>query len=169
VTSPLQNLEERVMQTATAALRPQMKNPAAVIPGAWQAVQALHLAGQQGGVLAPALAQVHLRANQINRCSAYPGSGPMSAKQAGETGERIFAVSAWREPPPFSEADRAALALTEAATRLSDRPGPVPDEIWDQAATTTRRDSRPWVLMIATANAFTRLNVTIRQPAGAGG
>ena len=57
-----------------------------------------------------------------------------SAKKAGETDERLFTVAAWREAPYFTDAERAALALTEAVTRLTDRPDPVPDEIWDEAA-----------------------------------
>jgi alkylhydroperoxidase family enzyme len=55
-------------------------------------------------------------------------------KQAGETEERLFAVAAWRDAPYFNDAERAALALTEGVTRLSDREDPVPDEIWNEAA-----------------------------------
>ena len=60
--------------------------------------------------------------------------GARSAKKAGETDERLFAVAAWREAPYFTDAERAALALTEAVTRLSDRADPVPDAIWEEAA-----------------------------------
>jgi alkylhydroperoxidase family enzyme len=55
------------------------------------------------------------------------------SKKSGKTDERLFAVAAWREAPYFSDAERAALALTEAVTRLSDRANPVPDEIWQEA------------------------------------
>ncbi len=86
---------------------------------------------------------------------------------AGESSERIYTVAAWRETPYFSDAERAALALTEAATRLADRPDPVSDEVWDEAA---RHYSEPQlaalVVAIATINAYNRLNATTRQIAG---
>ena len=85
----------------------------------------------------------------------------------GETDERLFAVAAWREAPYFTDAERAALALTEAVTRLSDRADPVPDEIWDEA--TRHYDEQAMaalILTIATANFYNRLNVSTRQEAG---
>ena len=97
-------------------------------------------------------------------------SGARHAKKAGESDERLFAVAAWREAPYFTDAERAALAPTEAATRLSDRGDPVPDEIWDEAA--RHYDERvlaALILSIATTNVYNRLNVTIRQVAGAWG
>jgi len=113
---------------------------------------------------------VHLRASQLNGCSACADSGWRTARKAGETDERIFAVAAWREAPYFTEAERAALALAEAVTRLSDRADPVPDEIWDQAARHyDERGLAALILMIATTNFFNRLNVSTRQPAGAWG
>jgi alkylhydroperoxidase family enzyme len=85
----------------------------------------------------------------------------------GETGERIHLVAAWREAPYFSDAERAALALTEAATRLADRPDPVPDEVWDQAARHyTEPQLAALVVAIATINAFNRVNATTRQITG---
>jgi alkylhydroperoxidase family enzyme len=84
----------------------------------------------------------------------------------GDTHERMFAVAAWREAPYFSDAERAALALTEATTRLADGDG-VPDAIWDDAA---RHFDEPalaqLVLNIALTNFFNRLNATTRQVAG---
>src|SRR5262249_58065928 len=95
--------------------------------------------------------------------------GGGSAKQKGETDERLFAVAAWREVPYFSDAERAALALTEAATRLADRADPVPDSIWEEA--TRHYDEKQLaaiILMIATTNLFNRLNATTKQvPPGA--
>jgi alkylhydroperoxidase family enzyme len=90
------------------------------------------------------------------------------AKKAGETDERLFAVGAWRESPYFSDAERAALALTEAVTRLSDRADPVPDEVFDQAAEYYDEPALAALLMqIASINAWNRLNVATRQIAGA--
>jgi len=147
-----------------------MKNPAAIIPGAWQAIQALTEATHKGGVPPETLGLVHLRASQINGCSSCVDSGSRHAKKSGETDERLFSVAAWREAPYFTDAERAALALTEAITRLADRPDPVPDEIWDEAARHyDEKALAALILSIATTNIYNRLNVTTRQVAGAWG
>ncbi len=94
--------------------------------------------------------------------------GIKHAKKAGETDERLFAVSAWREAPYFTDAERAALALAEAVTRLNDRADPVPDAIWNEAARHyDEAGLAALVLWIGTANLYNRLNVSTRQPAGA--
>jgi AhpD family alkylhydroperoxidase len=154
--------------TPTATLHARMKNPAAIIPGAMQAIQALNAATEKGGVPSATLALVHLRTSQINGCSFCVVSGTSHARKAGETDDRLAAVAAWRDAPYFTEAERAALALTEAVTRLSDRSDPVPDEIWNEAARYyDERALAALILMIATTNVFNRLNVTVRQVAGA--
>jgi AhpD family alkylhydroperoxidase len=110
---------------------------------------------------------VHLRASQINGCSACVYSGATSAKKAGESDERLFAVAAWRETDFFSDAERAALALAESMTRMSDRTEPVPDQVWDEAAKHyDEKQLAGLVLWIATTNLFNRLNATTKQPAG---
>jgi AhpD family alkylhydroperoxidase len=149
-------------------MQARMSNPAMILPGAMQPIQALLKATRQGGVPQAVLELVHLRASQINGCSFCVDSGARSAKKAGETDERLFAVAAWREAPYFTDAERAALALTEAVTRLADRADPVPDSIWDEA--TRHYDEQglaALILMIATTNLFNRLNATTRQVAGA--
>jgi AhpD family alkylhydroperoxidase len=151
--------------TDATAITPRMKNPAAVIPGAWQAISALADSTARGGVPAGTLALVHLRASQINGCSSCVVGGWKSARKDGETDERLIAVAAWREAPYFTDAERAALALAEAATRLSDRADPVPDEIWDEAA--RHFDEKGLAALVLTI--VNRLNVTTRQPAGAWG
>jgi AhpD family alkylhydroperoxidase len=151
-------------------MQARMKNPAMIIPEAMQPIQALNAATEKGGVPSATLALVHLRASQINGCSFCVDSGSRHAKKAGETDERLFAVAAWREAPYFTDAERAALALTEAVTRLADRADPVTDEIWDEAARHyDERGLAALILMIATTNVFNRLNVTTRQPAGSWG
>jgi AhpD family alkylhydroperoxidase len=158
------------MTTASVAPQPRMKNPAAIIPGAWEAVQALHATTEKGGVPPATLALVHLRASQINGCSSCVDGGSRNARKAGETDERLFSVAAWRQAPYFTDAERAALELTEAVTRLSDRADPVPDEIWDEAARHyDEQGLAALILMIATTNVFNRLNVTTGQVAGAWG
>ena len=146
-----------------------MKNPAMVL-GAMEPFQALFKAVHAGGVDPATLELVHLRASQINGCSACVDGGARSARKAGETEERLATVAAWREAPYFSDAERAALALAEAATRLADRPDPVPDQVWDAAAAHyDEKGLAAIVLMIAVTNLFNRFNATTRQVAGAWG
>ncbi len=153
-------MQERTMQS-------RMSNPAFVVPDAMQALQALGKAVQEGGVPPKTLELVNLRASQINGCGVCAVQHPRIARKLGETDERIFAVSAWREAPYFTDAERAALALTEAVTRLSDRAEPVPDEIWDEAARQYDEQAlATLVIAIANINVWNRLNVTTRQVAG---
>ena len=148
----------------------RMSNPAMVIPEAMPAILALKSATERGGVPPATLELVHLRASQINGCSACVDVGTRHAKQAGESDERLFTVAAWRDVPCFTAAERGGLALAEAITRLDDRPDPVPDDVWDEAA---RHDDEPalaaLILSIATTNVFNRLNVSTRQAVGAWG
>ena len=153
-------MQERTMQS-------RMSNPAFVVPDAMQALQALGKAVQEGGVPPKTLELVNLRASQINGCGVCAVQHPRLARKLGETDERIFAVTAWREAPYFTDAERAALALTEAVTRLSDRAEPVPDEIWDEAAQQYDEQAlATLVIAIANINVWNRLNVTTRQVAG---
>ncbi len=145
----------------------RISNPAMILPDAMQAIQALLAATEKGGVPSATLSLVHLRASQINGCSVCIDSGTCSAEEAGESSERLFAVAAWRDAPCFTDAERAALALAEAITRLSDQADPVPDAIWDEA--TRHYDESALAaltLSIATTNLFNRLNVATRQVAG---
>ena len=145
----------------------RMGHPAFIVPDAMQALQALGRAVQQAGVSAKTLELVNLRASQINGCGVCAVQHPRIARKLGETDERIFAVTAWREAPYFSDAERAALALTEAITRLSDRADPVPDEIWNEAARHYDEQALAALVMaIANINVWNRLNVATRQIAG---
>ncbi|WP_328860028.1 carboxymuconolactone decarboxylase family protein [Streptomyces sp. NBC_00306] len=149
-------------------MQARMKNPAQVIPSAMPAMLDLLGAAKQGGVPQTTLDLVHQRASQINGCSYCVVGGVASAKKNGETDERLHAVAAWREAPFFTDDERAALALTEAVTRLSDTSDPVPDAIWDAAADHfDEKQLASIILMIGVTNLFNRLNVTTRQPAGA--
>jgi AhpD family alkylhydroperoxidase len=151
-------------------MQPRMKNPATIIPDAMKAILALDKAVKKGPVPPATLELAHLRASQINGCSFCVDSGSRHAKKAGETDERLFAVAAWREAPYFTDAERAALALTEAVTRLSDRVDPVPDEVWEEAARHYDEEAlAALILSIATTNVFNRLNAATRQVAGTWG
>lgn len=145
---------------------PRMQHPAALVPGAMQALHALGGSAEREGLSARTIGLVHLRASQLNGDSTCVDSHPRLLRKAGEADERIFALAAWRGAPYFSDAERAALALTEAVTRLGDR-DPVPDAVWDEAA---RHYEPPalaaLVVAIATINVWNRLNVATRQPAG---
>jgi AhpD family alkylhydroperoxidase len=138
-----------------------------VLPDALQALFALNKAIEGAGVPYVILKMVHLRASQINGCSVCVDMHARELKKAGESDDRIFAVGAWYDAPYFSDAERAALALTEAATRLSDRADPVPDAIWTDAAKHfDERALSALLLAIGVINVWNRLNVSIRQVAG---
>src|SRR5262245_17306698 len=115
-------------------MQPRIKNPAFVLPDAMKAMMALKTAAEEGGVPHKTLELVHMRVSQINGCGFCVDFGARNALKAGETEQRLFATAAWRETPYFSDAERAALALAEAETRISDREDPVPDAVWDEAA-----------------------------------
>ncbi|WP_127357552.1 carboxymuconolactone decarboxylase family protein [Actinacidiphila soli] len=149
-------------------MQARMKNPAVVIPEAMEPILAILKAAKNGGVPEATLELVHLRASQINGCGFCVDLGARSARKAGETEERLFAVAAWREAPYFTDDERAALALAEAATRLADRADPVPDEVWDEAADHyDEQQLAALLLWIGVTNLFNRLNATTKQVAGA--
>jgi AhpD family alkylhydroperoxidase len=145
----------------------RIKNPALSVPGALDALRQLGQSATTAGIPETTLYMVDLRASQINGCAVCVDIHSRELEYAGETSERIHTVAAWRETPYFSDAERAALALTEAATRLADRPDPVPDEVWDEAARHyTEPQLAALVVAIATINAYNRLNATTRQITG---
>lgn len=147
-------------------MQARISNPAMVIPEAMQPLQALGAVVQNGSVPARTLGLVHLRTSQINGCAFCLALHPTAFKDQ-ETPERLATVAAWREAPYFSDAERAALALSEAVTRLADRPDPVPDEIWNEAARHyDERGLATLVLAIAATNTWNRLNVATHQVAG---
>lgn len=131
------------------------------------AVQHLYKAMYRGGAAPETLELVHLRASQINGCSACVDAGVESSRKAGVSDDKLNTLAVWREAPYFTEAERAALELTEAATRLADQPDPVPDHIWDDATDHfDEKELSAIIVMIATANFFNRINRAIREPAG---
>ncbi|MGW6270351.1 MULTISPECIES: carboxymuconolactone decarboxylase family protein [unclassified Streptomyces] len=145
----------------------RLKNKDTNNPDVWIAVKHLHKAIAAGGVDPKLLALVHLRASQINGCSACVHAAVAGAKKAGETDERLHTVAAWREAPFYTDAERAALALTEGATRLQDGAEGVTDEVWDEATLHfTEEQIGALNLEIALTNFFNRLNRTVKEPAG---
>lgn len=131
------------------------------------AIQQLNKVIHAAGVDRRLLSLVHLRASQINGCSPCVFATIASAKKAGETDERLHNVVAWRETPFYTDAERAALELTEAATRLQDGAPGVTDDIWDAvAAHFTGEQLSAITLEIALTNFFNRMNRTTREQAG---
>ncbi|MDB5561688.1 MAG: alkylhydroperoxidase [Hyphomicrobiales bacterium] len=148
-------------------MQARMKNPLSVIPGSFQALLALSKSVENRKLPQVTLYLVYLRSSQINGCSVCVALHSAELRQAGESDDRIFAVAAWREAPWFTDAERAALALTEALTRLSDRPDAVPDVIWNEAARHYDEDGlAALVISIAAINVWNRVNAATRQIAG---
>lgn len=148
-------------------MQARMPHPAMTVPDAMDALQSLGAAIGNAGLPTLTLELVNLRASQINGCSVCIDGHVKIARNAGETDERLFAVAAWRDTPYFTDAERAALALAETLTRLSDRADPVPDPIWDDAAHHYDEAAlSALVLGIANINVWNRLNIATRQQAG---
>ena len=149
-------------------MQARLKNPAMLIPDALPPLMTLAKTLQNGKVPARTLGLVHARVSQINGCAVCLDMHARQEKKAAEPDDRLIVLAGWRDAPCFTEAERAALALAEAETRLADRPDAVPDEIWKEAA--RHYDDQALaelVLHIALVNLFNRVNVTTRQVAGA--
>jgi AhpD family alkylhydroperoxidase len=149
----------------------RMTSPAVSVPGVLNALQALtkaaHGAASAAGLPESTVNLVELRASQINGCAVCLDMHSRGAKKAGETDERLSTLAAWRETPYFTEAERAALALTEAGTRLADKAEAVTDDVFEAAAKHYDEQALAALIVhIAAINAWNRLNVITRQPAG---
>ena len=148
-------------------MHPRIQSPAITVDGALPALLRLAALTKRAGVPDTTRKLVELRASQINGCSVCVDMHTRELVNLGESETRILMVAAWRESVYFSDAERAALALTEEATRLADRTDAVPDEVWDEAA---RHYDEPQlaalVLMIASINAWNRINAATRQVSG---
>ncbi|WP_182708529.1 carboxymuconolactone decarboxylase family protein [Thermomonospora cellulosilytica] len=149
-------------------MQARMKNPAYVLPNGMKGIGGLFKAVGEGG-LSPVMQEiVGLRASQINGCGACVHAHVQNLRKAGESDERVATVAAWREAPFFTDAERAALELTEAVTRLADRSGDaVPDALWDDVADHfDERQIAALLLLIGVTNLFNRINAAIKEPAG---
>lgn len=110
---------------------------------------------------------VKIRASQINGCAGCLDMHTKEAMHAGETSLRLNLVAAWREATVFTDAERAALELTEQGTRIADAAGGVPDDVWANAAEHYDEDQlAALVSLIALINVYNRMNVVTQQPAG---
>jgi AhpD family alkylhydroperoxidase len=151
----------------TATIQTRMAHVIELVPDALKAMLALSKAAEHAELPRTTTYLVDLRASQINGCSYCSDMHSRELKDAGESDERIWTVAAWRDARYFTGSERAALALTEALTRVADRPDPVPDEIWDEAARHYDETAlAALIIEIAMINVWNRFNVATRQPAG---
>jgi AhpD family alkylhydroperoxidase len=139
-------------------------------PVVMKTVKHLNTAGRAlAGSTLPAATQelVKLRASQINGCGVCTDMHTKDALHAGESQLRLNLVAAWREATVFTDAERAALELTEQATRIADAAGGVSDEAWANAARHYDEEQLGALIsVIAVINSYNRINVITRQPAG---
>jgi AhpD family alkylhydroperoxidase len=147
-------------------MQPRITHPVAIFPAALKAL--LALSHSTGDTLPESTRNlVDLRASQINGCSVCLEMHAAEMRKAGETDERLATVAGWRDAPYFTDAERAALALTEATTRLADRADAVPDDIWAEAAKHyDEQQLAALVIAIASINTWNRLNAATRAVAG---
>jgi AhpD family alkylhydroperoxidase len=148
-------------------MQARMKHPAMILPEAMQALLALNKSTERDDLPFVTHKLVHLRASQINGCSVCVDMHSKELKKAGESDERIFAVAAWRHTTYFNDAERAALALAEAVTRIADREDPVPDAIWNEAAKHYKEPAlAALIISIAQINVWNRLAVAAGSVVG---
>jgi AhpD family alkylhydroperoxidase len=152
--------------TQTQTRGPRLSPEAGRSPDAVAGVQQILKSIYAGGVPRHTLELVHMRASQINGCNACIAYGVKSAASSGLSTEQLLALPAWRESAAFDDAARAALALTEAITRVADHPDVVTDKIWADAAEHYDEPGlSALVSMAALTNFFNRVNTTLRvQP-----
>jgi AhpD family alkylhydroperoxidase len=145
----------------------RIPNPAQSLPGALQSLLGVGKAVHATGLSPALLAMVELRASQINSCSLCVDMHAQDLVKNGGSEQQARGVAAWRESPYFDDRERAALALSEADTRLSDREDAVPDPVWDAAAAHfDESELAGLVTAIALVNLWNRINAATRQPAG---
>jgi len=148
-------------------MQPRMKSPVFVLPGALEALQTLAKTTKGHDLPQTTIELVDIRVGQINGCSVCVDMHSRMLKKLGESDARVFSIGAWREAPYYTDAERAALALAEATTRLSDRADAVTDEVWQEASRHFSETAlSALVLSIAMANLWNRLNAATRQVSG---
>ncbi|MCX4696928.1 carboxymuconolactone decarboxylase family protein [Streptomyces sp. NBC_01408] len=145
----------------------RMGNPAVVVPGAMDALQAAHKAVVGTGISERTLELVSIRASQINGCGVCLDMHHKIAKHLGETDDRIHVLAGWRDTSYFSDAERAALAIAESVTRLADRTDAVPDAVYDEAAKHyDEAQLGALILHVGLINVWNRINIATHQLAG---
>ncbi|SFR40394.1 alkylhydroperoxidase AhpD family core domain-containing protein [Microbacterium azadirachtae] len=160
-------IDQTIDTTAAVAIKARMPHPAFLLEGGFDALTALSAVAASTELPDALLHLVHLRASQINGCSWCTIEHAKEMRADGASDEKVFGVAAWREAPLFTASERAALAFTEALTRIADSADPVPDELWHEVSEHfDRRQLSALILAISAINVWNRINVAIRQPAG---
>jgi AhpD family alkylhydroperoxidase len=149
-------------------MQARMKAPVLVLPDALNMLLGLSKVVALGGVPEKTLKLMDVRASQINACAVCLDMHNHELRKMGETDDRLFSIAAWREAPYFTDAERAALALTESVTRLADKEDAVPDTVWEEARRHYDEQGLATLLLaIGEINIWNRLNAATRQPADA--
>jgi AhpD family alkylhydroperoxidase len=150
----------------STTMTPRMNQPVLMTDGAMEALHALSKAVSRAKV-GVNHEIVHLRASQINGCGVCTDMHAKALRQAGESEERVWSIAAWRDSPYFTDAERAALELTEELTRIADRPEGVSDAVWDRCREQfDDQQLAALIVDIAVINVWNRTNVATRQIAG---
>ena len=145
----------------------RLTNPIELLPDLQKPFFQLNKTLHATGVPEATMELAHLRVSQINGCGVCVYGGVDAAKKHGETDERLHSVAIWRESPLFTAAERAVLALAEAATRIADRPESVTDEVWAGLAEHfDEKQQAAIVTYVSLVNLINRVNAVTRQQAG---
>ncbi|MCB1153515.1 MAG: carboxymuconolactone decarboxylase family protein [Deltaproteobacteria bacterium] len=148
-------------------MQPRMKNPAMILSETLPSLLAVGQTARNAGVPAKTCYLMYLRASQINGCGFCVDMHSRELRDIGETQERLASVAAWRHTPYFTDAERAALALTEATTLVAGVSDPVPDEVWNEAAEHyNEKELAALVLNISLINFWNRMNIPTGVMAG---
>ncbi|HEX3791554.1 MAG TPA: carboxymuconolactone decarboxylase family protein [Pseudonocardiaceae bacterium] len=151
-------------------MRARMNHPAMVVPQVMPTLLALSAAVTDTGLSRTTIELVNLRVSQLNGCAVCLRMHARDLRKAGEADERLDTVAGWRDAPYFTDAERAALDLAEATTRLGGSSDPVSDEVWAEAARHYDEVALgALVVAIAQINLWNRLNIATRQVAGTDG
>ena len=136
-----------------------------VAPGAYKAMLGLETYVRQSGLEPSLLELVKLRVSQINGCAYCIDMHTKDARAGGETEQRLYALSAWRETPFYTDRERAALAWTEAVTQVAE--GHVPDEVYELARQQfTEKELVDLTLGIVAINGWNRIAISFRTVPG---
>ncbi|WP_235735239.1 carboxymuconolactone decarboxylase family protein [Nocardioides alcanivorans] len=147
-------------------IQPRMANPATIIPQAYKGIGNLLAASASGGLPTATVELVALRVSQLNGCAACIQGHVVTGPTVGLTPSQMVGLAAFRESPFFDEAEKTALELTDALTRLAGATNAVPDELWREV--TKHYDEQQvaaLILTIATHNLFNRINIAVREHA----
>ncbi|TAN05233.1 MAG: carboxymuconolactone decarboxylase family protein [Rhodanobacteraceae bacterium] len=143
----------------------QRMNYTQASPDGFKAIYGLQQYVDACGLEHPLLELVKMRASQINGCAYCLDMHSKDARAAGETEQRLYLLNAWRESPFYSERERAALAWTEALTRIAD--GPVSDELYAEARTQfSEKELADLSFAVIAINGWNRLAIPFRSEPG---